>query len=161
MLHSWNRDIFLLVFSFFYSVVIKTNKLFSYPWQWTLQAACMTTSFVCRSCILTVKYLFWLMNSRRNRISFVYNEHLVSFTSNWVFHSFEGCCWFDHDENVDYSDCNPPGPFISVIHTSSSFHPFTSSHTTFSPFPRTFSSVFCLNDTYWVFILAFHRLFSS
>ena len=32
----------------------------------------------------------------------------------------------------------------------------TSSHTSFCPFPRTFSSVFCLNGTCWVFILAFH-----
>ena len=41
----------------------------------------------------------------------------------------------------------PPGPFISVIHTSSSFHPFVSSHKAFSSFPRTFSSTFCLNGT--------------
>ena len=48
---------------------------------------------------------------------------------------------------VGYADFNPPRPFISVIHTSSSFHSFASSHTTFSSFPRTFSSVFCLSGT--------------
>ena len=47
-----------------------------------------------------------------------------------------------HDEGVGYVDFNSPGPFISVIHTSSSFQPFTSSHTVFIPFPRTFSSTF-------------------
>jgi hypothetical protein len=31
-----------------------------------------------------------------------------------------------HDEGVGYVDFNSPGPFIWVIHTSSSFHPFTS-----------------------------------
>ena len=32
---------------------------------------------------------------------------------------------------------NPPGPFISVFHTVSSFHPFASTHTTFSSFSCT------------------------
>ena len=55
-------------------------------------------------------------------------------------------------KNVDF---NPAGPFISAIHTSSSFHPFASSHTPFSSFPRTFSSEFSLSDTSRVFILPF------
>ena len=42
----------------------------------------------------------------------------------------------------------PPGSFISPIHTSSSFHSFTSSHTAFSSFPRNFSSMFCLTGTH-------------
>ena len=37
-----------------------------------------------------------------------------------------------------------PGPLILVFHTSSSFYPFTSSHTPFRSFPCTFSSVFSL-----------------
>ncbi len=39
-----------------------------------------------------------------------------------------------------------------VFHTTSSFHSFASSHTASSSFPRTFSSVFCLSDTYGVYI---------
>ncbi len=52
-------------------------------------------------------------------------------------------------------------PFFSVIHTSPSFHPFVSSHTVFTSFPRTFSSVFCLGGTCWVFIVAFQWLLCS
>ena len=44
---------------------------------------------------------------------------------------------------------------------STSFHPFSSPHTAFRPFPHTFVSVFCLSDTSWVFILSLHWLFSS
>ncbi len=50
---------------------------------------------------------------------------------------------------------SPPLPFISVVHTSTSFHPFTSSLTDISSFSRTFSSTFCLSGTCWVFILVF------
>ena len=82
----------------------------------------------------------------------------VSFPSSGVFRSFEGFCWFDYGESVGYADFNPPGPFISVTHTSSSFHPFTSFHTVFNSFPRTFSSVSSLNGTSWWYILAFHCL---
>ena len=49
-------------------------------------------------------------------------------------------------------DFNPPGPLISVFHTSSSFHPFLSSHTVFNSFPRTSTSVFYLSDTVWLLI---------
>ena len=93
--------------------------------------------------------LFWLLNCRRN---------LIIFVSFWL---IEGCCWFDHDEDVGYPDFNPPGPFISVIHVSSSFHSFKSSHSDPNSFPRTFSSTFCPSGTCRVFILAFHWLLCS
>jgi hypothetical protein len=54
--------------------------------------------------------------------------------------------------------------FISVfysIYTTTSVHSFKTSHTTFNPYPRTFSSVFCLSGTSWVSILEFYLFFWS
>ena len=104
--------------------------MLSFIWQWTLQDTCMTTSFVYFSWMLTVNHLLWLLNYRRNRISFVSLDLCVSLIR-WVLVVWS---W----RSVGYTDFNPPGPLISVIHTASSFHPFTSSHTDFSSFPRTF-----------------------
>ncbi len=42
---------------------------------------------------------------------------------------------------------NTFGPFFSCLCPSSALHSFPSSHTTFSPFSRTFSSTFCLSGT--------------
>ncbi len=54
----------------------------------------------------------------------------------------------------DNADFNPLRPFLSGFHTASSFHSFTSSHTASSSIPRTFSSVFWLSGTCWVFIFS-------
>ena len=48
------------------------------------------------------------------------------------------------------------GSFFSVFHTDFVFHSFASFYTFVSPFPGTFSSVFYLSVTSWVFILSTH-----
>lgn len=68
------------------------------------------------------------------------------------FANLKGVVGLITDEIIGYADFNTSGPFISVFHTSTSFHQFTSDHTVFSPFSRTFSSVFSLIDTWSVFI---------
>jgi hypothetical protein len=69
-----------------------------------------------------------------------------------------GCGRFDNVESIGSADFNIFGPFFSVFHPPSALHLFASSHTAFSPFPRTFCSVFCLSGTCWVYILVFHWL---
>ena len=135
---------------------ITRTQSFSFLWQWTLQDACMTTSFGSCSCMFIVKHRLWLMtlSCLRNRISFVSLEIRVSLMWRmllvWLWRKHQVCGF------------NPPGPLISVFHTASSFHTFTSSHSTYISFPSTFSSVFCLSGTDWMFILPFHWfLFSS
>ncbi len=49
-----------------------------------------------------------------------------------------------------------PSNFHLDLSYTVSVHPFSSLHTSSSPFPRTFPSAICLSDTCWVFILALH-----
>ena len=50
---------------------------------------------------------------------------------------------------------------MSDFHTTTAVYPFSSSHTAFSPFPRTFSSAFWLSGTWWVVISESHWFFCS
>ena len=139
------------------SVIIATytwtdqTQSLSYPWQWILHVACMTTSFVWFSCMLTVKHLLWLMNC--GGIGFVSFEPSVSLILRVLLvWSWRKCrlCGFQ-----------APWTFHLGHSYLCLFHPFTSSRTTFSSFPRTFSSAICLSGICWVFISAFHRLLWS
>jgi hypothetical protein len=49
----------------------------------------------------------------------------------------------------------------SFTGTTTSVYPFSSFYSSFSPFPRTFSSEICLSGTWWVFILTLHQVVSS
>ncbi len=129
---------------------------FCYRWQWTLQSVCMMTSFVFLSCILIVIHLVWLLNFRGNQISFDFFTLFV-----YLIIESKGFCWFDFDESIGHEDFHTPWPFISVFHTTVSFHPLSSPPTSSIPFPRPFSSVIHLRVTCWVFILSFHWVFFS
>ena len=62
-------------------------------------------------------------------------------------------------ESVGYADLNTVGPFVSALRSSSALHSFASSYTAFSPFPRTFSSVFWLSGTCWVSLFSLSLTF--
>ena len=56
----------------------------------------------------------------------------------------------DQEESVlanELTEESDQGSVLANFHTSSSFHSFTSSHTTSRVFPRIFSSVFCPKGT--------------
>ena len=83
------------------------------------------------------------MNSRRNRIRFDFFSILIFVTNP------KGSIDLILSKNLGYVTRNlhPPRPFISVFHTITSFHPFSSIHVSSDPFPRTFSSLIFLRDT--------------
>ena len=110
------------------------TQLSSFLGQWTLKDTCMTILYVFSSSILTVKYLVWIISCRRNQISFVSPFQCLHFQ-----------------------------PFFSFFWKKFYFYITceNSSHTVFSSFPRTFSSVFFVSSTWWEFILVFHWLLYS
>ena len=108
----------------------------------------MMNLFVSCSCTITVKHRLWLMSCQRNRTSFVSLELRVSLIWRVLL------VWLWRKHRLWQTDFNPLRPFLSSFHTSSSFHSFVSSHTASSSFPRTFSSVFCLSGTCWVYIFS-------